>query len=83
MDTAKAGRQYVPMRLALVLLPLCLAACSGDPSAYGITGPGAPPKPPAQPDDATLTQPGLPSSGSAYGPSVNPSTGYGRFWGYE
>jgi hypothetical protein len=71
------------MRFAPVLLLLCLAACSGDPRAYGITGPGRPPQPPVQPDDATLTQPGLPNSGSAYGPSVNPSTGNGRFWGYD
>jgi hypothetical protein len=71
------------MRIASVLLLLCLAACSGDPRSYGITGPGSPAQPPEQPDDATVGQPGLPNSGTLYGPSVVPNTGTGRYWGYN
>ena len=71
------------MRIASLLLLLCLAACSGDPRAYGITGPGVPPSPPVQPDDSALGQPGIPDSSTVYGPSVTPSTGPNKFWGYN
>jgi hypothetical protein len=71
------------MRIALFLLLSCLAACSGDPRSYGITGPGRQPAPPALPDDATLGQPGIPDGGSVVGPSITPSTGSNRFWGYN
>lgn len=71
------------MRIASCLLLLCLGACSGDPRAYGITGPGAAPQPPPQPNDSTLGDPGVPNTGSVYGPSITPSTGSGRFWGYN
>ena len=73
-----------PMRaIATLLLLLGLAACSANPAAYGITGPGRPPVLPAQPGDADVGQPGLPNSASVYGPSIVPSTGTGRFWGYN
>jgi hypothetical protein len=74
------------MRTILALALVCLvAACSGDPSKYGITGPGNSP-PPAAPDasraEATPT-PGVPTFGPTYGPSIAPSTGSSGFWGYN
>jgi hypothetical protein len=74
------------MRMLLVfgLLSL-LAACSGDPSKYGITGPGNSPPPAASdanPAESTPT-PGVPTFGPTYGPSIAPSTGSSGFWGYN
>lgn len=64
-------------------LVLALAACSGDPRSYGITGPGPPPPPPSAGDD-TGTPLGTPTSGSYYGPSTGPIMGGGSgFWGYN
>ena len=62
-----------------------LAGCSGDPAAYGITGPGGP-RPAAAatgptPDDSPT--PGAPSSGTFFGPSNRPMTGNSGFWGYN
>lgn len=71
------------MRIAPLLLLSCLAACSGDPRHYGITGPGATQAPPALPDDSTLGQPGLPDSSTVIGPSITPSTGPNHYWGYN
>jgi hypothetical protein len=70
------------MRLIAFLLLACLAGCAGDPRSYGITGP-AERMPPARPDDATVDQPGLQAQPSTYGPSMQPTTGSGRFWGYN
>jgi hypothetical protein len=64
-----------------------LAACSGDPRAYGITGPGAPaaapiaPPPESTPD--TVAVPGVSTTGPTYGPTTAPSTGNSGFWGYN
>jgi hypothetical protein len=71
------------MRIVAIVLLLCLAACSGNPAAYGITGPGRAPSPPEQPDDASVGQPGLPDASAVYGPSLAPSTGPSGFWGYN
>jgi hypothetical protein len=71
------------MRAPIALLLLCLAGCSGNPSAYGITGPGAQQARPRLPDDATVGQPGLPDTGTVVGPSITPSTGSSRYWGYN
>jgi hypothetical protein len=71
------------MRIIAILSVLCLAACSGDPRSYGITGPGKPQAPPEQPDDSSVGRPGIPDSGTVYGPSVVPSTGSNRYWGYN
>jgi hypothetical protein len=71
--------------LALGLL-LILAACSGDPGSFGITGPGSPAatKPdPAQTRDDTNGMPGVPTSGTYYGPTNGPVTGSSGFWGYN
>jgi hypothetical protein len=72
---------------ALGLL-LFLAACSGDPGSYGITGPGAPPEPVTPSPDTTpdtAPTPGVTTTGPTYGPSgtSGPSTGNSGFWGYN
>jgi hypothetical protein len=71
------------MRFVVILAVLCLAACSGNPRDYGITGPGQGPAPPVHPDDSSVGQPGIPDSGTVYGPSVVPNTGSNRYWGYN
>lgn len=82
MDTLGKCRQYWAMRILAALVLFGLAACSGNPGAYGITGPNAPVQPEA-PTDATLTAPGLPDNGTMYGPTVAPTTGQSRYWGYN
>ena len=69
---------------ALGLL-FALAACSGDPRAYGITGPGIQPAPAAPPVDTpdTATAPGMSTSGTSYGPNIKPTIGASGFWGYN
>jgi hypothetical protein len=67
-------------RAASLLVLLGLAACSGNPRDYGITGPGSTPS--LQPD-TTLGMPGVPDASTVYGPSLEPTTGSGRFWGYN
>ncbi len=69
-------------RLALGLLLLALAGCSGSPESLGITGPGAAPQPPSDSDDSTVRAPGMPS-GDSYGPSAQPLPGGGRYYNYN
>lgn len=74
------------MRTILTLgLLIALAACSGDPRSYGITGPGthSAPATPANetPDSAPVA--GVSTSGTSYGPSNRPTTGASGFWGYN
>jgi hypothetical protein len=62
-----------------------LAACSGDPRSFGITGPGAEPPPVAPPiaSPDTAAAPGVSTTGPTYGPSTAPSSGNSGFWGYN
>ena len=87
MDSDGVIGHTLPMRRLLVLgLLLVLAACSGDPRSFGITGPGAPavPKPDAtQTRDDTNGMPGVPTTGTYYGPTSGPVTGSSGFWGYN
>lgn len=62
-------------------LVLALAACAEGPGALGLTGPSAP-TPPSPPDDAQITAPGVPG-GSQYAPNITPTTGGGRYYGYN
>jgi hypothetical protein len=65
---------------------MLLAACSGDPRSYGITGPGPQPAPvvlPADTADTSNPVPGVPTSGSYYGPSNGPIKSNSRFFGYN
>ena len=57
--------------LALGLLSF-LAACSGDPRSFGITGPGAGPPPVAPPvaSPDTAPAPAVSMTGPTYGPSI-------------
>jgi len=65
---------------------MLLAACSGDPRTYGITGPGqqslAPVAAPVDPDASTPT-PGVPTAGSYYGSSIGPIRSNSGFFGYN
>jgi hypothetical protein len=66
---------------------ILLAACSGDPRSYGITGPGqqslAPVTVPVDPDASTST-PGVPTSSSYYyGSSIGPIQSNSGFFGYN
>jgi hypothetical protein len=71
--------------LLTIVLLMTLAACSGDPRSYGITGPGTQPMPPAPSVDTpdTSTAPGMSTTGTNYGPGTRPTTGASGFWGYN
>jgi hypothetical protein len=77
------------LRLIILLLPCVLAACSGGPQAWGITGPGQSPLPTATPNAAASPvpdaspEPGTPNTGTAYGPNNGPTSGSGNFYGYN
>jgi hypothetical protein len=64
---------------------MLLAACSGDPKSWGITGPGAQPPPVVGPTDPldTDTSPGVSTSGTSYGPTNRPTSGSSGFFGYN
>jgi hypothetical protein len=85
--TDASGPAHIPgMRSVLAFgLLIFLAACSGDPRSYGITGPGAQPAPaaPSTPSPDTAPVPGVTTSGTPYGPTPMPSTGGSGFWGYN
>ena len=73
----------VPL-LLMLLLPL--AGCAGGPQALGITGPhgstlGRIPGPAAGQDP--LDNPNALDSGTRYAPGIKPTTGSGRYWGYN
>jgi hypothetical protein len=70
----------------LLMVLLALAGCAGGPQALGITGPGgsslgttaAPP-----PGQDPMDNPNTFQSGTRYSPSSGPTTGSGRYWGYN
>jgi hypothetical protein len=74
------------MRLVFALSSLIvLAACSGDPKSWGLTGPGpqqAPPEAPVAAPDTSPT-PGVTTTGPTYGPTFGPTGGNNGFWGYN
>lgn len=75
-------RRVLPVPLLLLLL----AGCAGGPRALGITGPqgssfGTAPGPPTGGDP--LDNPSALESGTRYAPSIAPTTGSGRYWGYN
>ena len=82
--TLRKALSMPPLPLALCLLGL--AACSMDPAALGITGPGqqvvaAPPSPS---DQGQQTMPGVATTGTFYGPTNGgPKTGSSGFWNYN
>ena len=74
------------MRAILVLgFLVSLAACSGGPGAYGITGPGTQPAPtvPTVDTPEAAPAPGVTTWGTPYGPTNAPTTGSSGFWGYN
>jgi hypothetical protein len=82
MDNPSAARHHPAMRVILLLLPLCLAACGTNPAALGITG--APmPEPPPDPGETQTGIPGAPLVGTQISPSMPANTGAGKFWGYN
>ncbi len=87
MDFRRGICQNISMRLLFILGCFgFLAACSGDPKALGITGPGlqTTPRPSPAFGEDTGANPGAPISGTYFGPSNNgPVTGASGFWGYN
>ena len=91
MDTVLLRPQNAAMRTVFAFgLLLCLAACSGDPRSYGITGPGtnthtdAPSMPGTDPVAGDNdTAPGVSTSGSSYGPTNGPIRGRTGYYGYN
>jgi hypothetical protein len=73
----------------LVLMLLPLGGCAATPQALGITGPEgstanpATPSADQSPPTDPLDNPDILQSGGRYGPSYAPSTGGGKFWGYN
>lgn len=74
------------MRIIL-LVCLFLASCAAGPQTLGITGPGTQAAAPAPSDTQApadpMDDPALLQSGTRYGPNYTPTTGGGRFWGYN
>jgi hypothetical protein len=71
------------MRRLVLLAVLTVAGCDGSPGSLGITGPGAAPTPARAPDDSTIGNPGVPSYGNSYGPSIGPNQSGGRYFNYN
>lgn len=72
------------MRRALIMafLLVTVAGCAASPQSLGLTG-AQPVPPPPLPNDATLQPPGIAvDTGTNYGPSMVPTTGAGRYYGY-
>jgi len=67
--------------VALVCVCGLLAGCTGGPQGVGITGPGAA-RPAAQPDEGSDPFESL-GNGGIYAPNMVPTTGGGRYWGYN
>ncbi|WP_428483490.1 hypothetical protein [Rhodopila sp.] len=85
MDSLSSFGHSPAMRIFYIMCLIVLSSCSGDPRSLGITGPGtqaATPPPSSTLEDTTGT-PGVPTSGSFYGPSRGPVTGASGFWGYN
>jgi hypothetical protein len=70
------------MRFIILSLLLLLAACDANPASLGITG-AAIPAPPQDPGEAQTGITGAPRTGTQYAPNLPPSTGAGKFWGYN
>ena len=86
MDRALAIAHISLMRVIAIFAVLgcaVLAACSGDPSSYGITGPGVQTVPPPSADPGNATTAGVAPLGTSYGTSVAPTRGPTGFWGYN
>lgn len=84
----RSGRIGAQLHMRAILafgLLIALTACSGDPRSYGITGPGprAVPAPPQGVLPDAPPPPGVPTSGTYYGPTNAPLTGDTGFWGYN
>jgi len=85
VDSA-GGVAHTPAMRALLALGflIALSACSDDPHSYGITGPSSQGAASTSPADNDVTStPGVPTSGSLYGPSNGAVTGASGFWGYN
>jgi hypothetical protein len=70
-------------RIAALLLLFGLAACTGNPRALGITGPGLPQPAEAAEPVAPETVPEPTYGGGRYAPGMVPDAGSGRYWGYN
>ncbi len=83
MWTVRAARGIMAtMRFIMLSLMLILAACATDPAKLGITG-AATHVPPPDPGETQTGIPGAPQTGTQYAPNLGPTTGAGKFWGYN
>ena len=75
------------MRYSLLFVALTgivltgLSGCGSNPGSLGLTGAPLATPPEAQ-DDSVINDPGVPQGDSAFNPSVQQTTGGGRFYGY-
>jgi hypothetical protein len=72
--------------IALATLLVLLAGCAGGPQAFGITGPDggkSGPAAAAPPPSDPFDNPDTLDSGARYGPTYEPTTNGGHFWGYN
>ncbi len=58
-----------------------LTACGRSPQSLGITG-ALPGTPPEAEGDNVIRDPGAPQGNASFNPSVLPTTGGGRYYGY-
>jgi hypothetical protein len=86
---AQTGAMRVPSLTCLGFAGCCLllAGCAASPQSLGITGPGtsatAPAPAAAEAPADPLDNPAALQSGGRYGPGYAPTTGGGRYWGYD
>ena len=64
-----------------VLLLGGLTACGSSPQSLGLTG-AVPVAPPEAQGDNVISDPGAPQGNATFNPSVLPTTGGGRYYGY-
>jgi hypothetical protein len=76
------GARTMLRNLTMLFCLLALAGCNLTPAQLGITGP-ATRTPPDQSDDSVVATPGAQTGDSPYTPTTTPSTGGGRFFGYN
>ncbi|MBV9247926.1 MAG: hypothetical protein JO227_01585 [Acetobacteraceae bacterium] len=69
--------------ITLGLILTMMGGCASGPEALGITGPGGSEGLSVPSPEQVLERTGPFQSGGRYAPSMVPSTGNGRYWGYD
>lgn len=79
---ATAPFAHIGRRLAACATIVLLVGCSRSPASLGLTG-AVPPQAPETASDALIGTPGVHPGDGLYTPSLTPSTGGGRYFGYQ